>query len=40
MIGGPGHESLTAFLKSWPSTLAQPPKALLVISGHWEASVA
>lgn len=36
MIGGPGHAPLTAFLKQWPKSLAEKPKALLVVSGHWE----
>lgn len=36
MIGGPGHASLTAFMKAWPASLAQKPKALLVVSAHWE----
>ncbi|KAL4457727.1 hypothetical protein ABPG75_012592 [Micractinium tetrahymenae] len=39
VIGGPGHASLTAFLKAWPKSLAQQPKALLVVSGHWESDV-
>ena len=38
MIGGPGHEKLTAFLKRWPQQLAAKPKQILVISGHWEVS--
>lgn len=40
VIGGPGHASLTAFLKAWPATLASKPKALLVVSGHHEEPVA
>ncbi|KAL4442993.1 hypothetical protein ABPG77_008484 [Micractinium sp. CCAP 211/92] len=36
VIGGPGHASLTSFLKAWPKSLAQQPKALLVVSAHWE----
>lgn len=36
MLGGPGHASLTAFLKAWPKALPQQPKALLVVSAHWE----
>lgn len=40
VIGGPGHAPLTAFLQSWPKTLAAPPKALLVVSAHWEEPVA
>lgn len=38
VIGGPGHEKLTAFLKRWPQQLAAKPKQILVISGHWEVS--
>lgn len=29
-------DSMAAFLRAWPSTLPAVPKALLVISGHWE----
>lgn len=39
VIGGPGHDKLTAFLKRWPQQLAAKPKQILVISGHWEASL-
>lgn len=38
VIGGPGHQKLTAFLKSYAATLPAPPTALLVVSGHWEES--
>lgn len=38
MVGGPGHATLTAFLKRWPQQLAAKPKQILVISGHWEVS--
>lgn len=39
VIGGPGHAGLTKFLKAWPTSLPEPPKALLVVSGHWETAV-
>jgi aromatic ring-opening dioxygenase catalytic subunit (LigB family) len=32
-------EPLAAWLRAWPSTLPARPKALLVVSGHWEAPV-
>ena len=32
----PFHEQLNGFLKALPSQLAETPRALLVISGHWE----
>ena len=35
VIGGPGHAPLTQFLKEWPKSLPERPKALLVVSGHW-----
>lgn len=39
VIGGPGHAGLTAFLKQYPKTLPALPKALLVVSAHWEQAV-
>lgn len=33
------NDALAAFLRAVPSTLPAPPRALLVISAHWEASV-
>ena len=29
-------DSMAAWLRAWPATLPEKPKALLVISGHWE----
>ncbi|KAL4858007.1 4',5'-DOPA dioxygenase extradiol [Chlorella vulgaris] len=36
VIGGPGHAKLSAFLKSYASSLPVLPKGLLVVSAHWE----
>lgn len=35
LLGDPGHASLTAFLKQVPELLGQ-PRAILVVSAHWE----
>jgi len=39
VLGDPGHEALTAFLRAVPARLGQ-PEAMLVITGHWETDVA
>ena len=36
LLGHPGHASLTKWLQSYSATLHAQPKAILVISAHWE----
>jgi hypothetical protein len=36
LMGDPGHASLIEFLTTWPSTLARPPAAIVLVSAHWE----
>ena len=37
MLDHPSHRGLTKWLQSFPSLLkSNPPKAILVISAHWE----
>ena len=39
LLGDPGHQALVTFLQALPKSLAK-PKAILVISAHWEAAQA
>jgi aromatic ring-opening dioxygenase catalytic subunit (LigB family) len=39
LLGDPGHQDLIAFLKQIPEQLGK-PKAILMISAHWESDVA
>jgi aromatic ring-opening dioxygenase catalytic subunit (LigB family) len=39
MIGRGETEPLAAYLKGIPATLPAPPRALLVVSAHWEESI-
>lgn len=36
VLGDPGHAVMIEFLKHWPATLAARPKAIIVVSAHWE----
>lgn len=38
LLGDPAHTGLTKFLKSAPQRVPAKPKALLVVSAHWEVS--
>ena len=40
LLGDPAHASLARWLKAWPkqALAAASPRALLVVSAHWEAS--
>ena len=39
LLGDPNHASLAKWFNAWPKTLKQSPKALLVVSAHWEVGV-
>lgn len=39
LLGHPGHASLTKWLQSYSATLHAQPKAILVISAHWEVMI-
>ena len=36
VLGDKAHASLSQHLRTWTSTLKQTPKAVLVVSAHWE----
>ena len=36
LLGDPGHARLVSYLKEWPLAMAEPPKALVLFSAHWE----
>ena len=36
LLGHPGHANLTSWLHNFSSTLHGKPKAILVVSAHWE----
>lgn len=36
LLGHPGHANLTRWLQKFSSTLHAKPKAILVVSAHWE----
>jgi aromatic ring-opening dioxygenase catalytic subunit (LigB family) len=36
LLGDPGHTGLVKFLKAVPSQIQPKPKAILLVSAHWE----
>lgn len=39
LLGDPGHTGLVKFLKAVPSQIQPKPKAILLVSAHWEVRV-
>ena len=39
LLGDPGHTGMVKFLKALPAKVQPKPKAILLVSAHWEVCV-